>query len=228
MLKEALQAPLENDQGLKQLAIGGGLLTISFGIVPLWVLLGYVERFVEETLDSDTRGAPPFDYWGLLMSRGVRAFGICLIYLIVPTVCMLAGGFLLAIAPVNNSVAATDARAPLTVAAVLYPIALYTLPAALLNHTVDERFRAGFAIRELHPLWFSGSYARGWLVAMAVVVVLHLCAVFSILTAIGIPLAPILIFYSYLVAAYVITTGVSEQLGAGLEDENGTEYSLDG
>lgn len=227
MLKEALQAPLESDQWWKRLAVGGGLLTISFGIVPLWVLLGYVERFVEGILDRDTHGAPSFDYWGLLMSRGIRAFGICLLYLIVPTVCVLAAGLLLAIAPVNNSVAAADARPPLTAAAVLYPIALYTLPAALLNHTVDERFRAGFAIRELRTLWFSRSYAWRWLVAMAVVVVLHLCAVFSVLTAIGIPLAPILIFYSYLVAAYVITTGVSEQLGVDPGDEDGTEYSLD-
>lgn len=212
MLKEALRIPLEGRKWWKQLAIGGGLLTISFGIVPLWVLLGYVERFVEQALDSDTQSSASFDYWGLLMSRGVRAFGISVIYLVVPTVFMLAGALLSAIAPVNNSVTATDARPPLTVAALLYPIALYTLPAALLNHTFDGRFRAGFSIRQLAPLWLSWSYARSWLVAMVLLVVLHLCAVFSVLTALGIPLAPVVIFYSYLVAAYVIATGVSERL----------------
>jgi hypothetical protein len=212
MLREALGVPLKGDRWWKKLLVGGGCLAISFGIVPLWIVLGYLIRLTDAVVEDSDEMPPSFEYWGLLMSRGVRAFGICVVYLFVPTVVLLAGVFVLLIAPVNNSVSPAQARLPLTVAAAIYPFALYALPGALSNYAVVDRFRAGFSIDHLRRLWFSWAYARSWLLAVVVVIVLHLLSIPVALTAIGVLAVPLLLFYSYVVATYVVASGTRETL----------------
>jgi hypothetical protein len=212
MLREALGVPLQGDRWWKKLLLGGGCLVISFGIVPLWVLLGYLIRFTDGLVEDSDEIPPSFEYWGLLMSRGLGAFGICVFYLFVPTVVLLVGVFVLLIAPVNNSVSPAQARLPLTVAAAIYPFALYALPAALLHYAAVDKFRAGFSVGQLRRLWFSWAYARSWLVAAILVVVLHLLSIPVALTAIGVLAVPSLLFYSYVVATYVIASETRETL----------------
>jgi len=211
MIRKALRVPFADGRGGKRLFIGGGLLIVSFGIVPLVIVLGYLVRFVEAIVEDREDFPPSFEYWGLLMSSGVRAFGIAVAYLFVPVVALVWGTFLYLIAPYNNSVTVAQARLPLTVAAVLLPVAFYLLPAALLRYSVDGRFGAGFSSR-LVRFWFSLAYLRSWLVCMVLVIVLHLCALIVALTAIGVLAVPAVFFYSYLVGMYVLTTGTRDLL----------------
>ena len=198
----------------KRLAIGGGWLAVSFGIVPLWVVLGYVVQFAETVAEDRSDVPPSFEYWGVLMSRGIRAFGICVVYLFVPATFAIYGAFLYFIAPFNESFTTARAHEPLVIAAVLFAIACYLLPAALLTYAIDGRVRAGFSPRRLVRFWVSWTYLRSWLLSMSLVVALHLCAVLVALTAIGVLAFPVVIFYSYLVGMYVLTTGTNDLLDA--------------
>jgi len=211
MIRKALRAPLADGRGGKRLLIGGGLLTLSFGIIPLVMVLGYLVRFVEATVEDREDFPPSFEHWDLFMSGGVRAFGIAVAYLFVPLSVMLWGAFLYGIAPYNNTITVAQARPPLIAAAVLFAVAFYLLPAALLRYSVDGRFRAGFSPR-LAGFWFSLAYLRSWLICMLLVIVLHLCAIVVALTAIGVLAVPAIVFYSYLVGMYALTTGTSELL----------------
>ncbi|QCC52309.1 DUF4013 domain-containing protein [Halapricum salinum] len=212
MIKEALRAPLAGERRWKRLAIGGGWLAVSFGIVPLWVVLGYVVQFAEAVAEDRSDVPPSFEYWGLLMSRGVRAFGISVVYLFVPAAFAIYGAFLYFIAPFNESFTTARAHEPLAIAAVLFAIAFYLLPAALLTYAIDGRTRAGFSPRQLVRFWVSWTYLRSWLLSVSLVVALHLCAIAVALTAIGVLAVPVVIFYSYLVGMYVLTTGTSSLL----------------
>ncbi|MFW6434979.1 MAG: DUF4013 domain-containing protein [Halovenus sp.] len=215
MFKEAILVPLEGERWLGRLLIGGGLLFISFGIVPLWILFGYLVRFIEAVLEEDKEFPPSFDYWGLLMHRGGKAFAIFVVYVFVPTVLALIGGAYLFFAPVNDSITPAQARPPLTAAAVLYPVTLYAFPAALLEFARHDRVRAGFSPRRLGRHWFSWKYAWYWLLAVVAVLTIHALAVLVALTAIGVVAIPSILFYSYLVGTYLLTTGTRAQFDVG-------------
>lgn len=212
MLREALRVPLADDRGVRRLCVGGGLLAISFWIAPLVLVLGYLVRFVQTVVEDRDELPPSFEYWGLLMSSGVRAFGITVVYLFVPMAVMVWGVFLYLIAPVNDSVTVAQARPPLTAAAVLFSVAFYLLPAALLTYSIDGRFRAGFSPRLLGRFWFSWAYLRSWLLAVVLVSLLHLAAAVVVLTAIGVLAVPVIAFYSYLAGMYLLTVGTSDLL----------------
>src|SRR6056297_1817860 len=85
MFQEALNYPRNSNSAVKNVAIGGILLFLSFLFVPTFFVLGYVVRSLRGVLDG-IEEPPEFDEWGELFVDGLKAFAIGLVYSLVPAV----------------------------------------------------------------------------------------------------------------------------------------------
>ncbi|MDY7083277.1 MAG: DUF4013 domain-containing protein, partial [Halobacteria archaeon] len=85
MLGEALKYPMNRDDWIKQLLIGGVMLIFGILLIPALIAYGYFVRVLESSIAGDE--APPvFDDWGDMIVDGLKFFVITLIYQIIPTI----------------------------------------------------------------------------------------------------------------------------------------------
>lgn len=83
MLGEALRFPIAGDEGVKSVIIGGVMLFVSFLIIPILFVQGYLVR-VLRTAVEDGDEAPTFDDWGEMLVDGVKLLVINVVYALVP------------------------------------------------------------------------------------------------------------------------------------------------
>lgn len=216
MFQDALNYPRNSDSAVKNVAIGGILLFLSFLFVPALAVLGYVVRSLRGVLDG-VEEPPAFDEWGELLADGVKAFAIGLAYSLVPAViaivAVVTSGATLGLTGPGQTgglvvgLIALGALALLTVVSLL---AAYVVPAAIVAWVRTDSLGAAFSPGELRVLAFSKTYATGWVVAVGISLLGGI--VVGVLNAvlIGALLAPFITFYANVAGAHAIGTAVRE------------------
>ena len=227
MFQEALNYPRNGDSAVKNVAIGGILLFLSFLFVPTFFVLGYVVRSLRYVLDG-IEEPPAFDEWGELFMDGLKAFAIGLVYSFVPTVLVLvtlfAGGVSLGLSGPGEGNLAFGLVAVVAVLAtvVVSLLVAYVLPAAIVAWVRTDSLGAAFSPDELRVLAFSKTYATGWAVAVGISLLGGIAVGVLNAVLIGALLAPFVTFYANVAGAHAIGSAVREMPAV----EDGSENSV--
>ena len=225
MFQEAITYPRESDSAVKTIAIGGALLFLSFLVVPVFFVLGYIVRTLRSVLNGEAE-PPVFDDWGDLGMDGLKVFAIGFAYSLVPAVIALVAVFASgATLGLGGSGSGTGLAVGLIVLAATLAVTVislavaYVLPAAVVAYVRTDSIAAAFAPDELRRFAFSRTYANGWLVAFGISLVAGV--IIGVLNAvvIGALLAPFVTFYANVAGTYAIGTAVRDMpvLDAGDE-----------
>lgn len=216
MFQEALNYPRNSDSAVKNVAIGGILLFLSFLLVPTFLVLGYVVRALRYVLDG-IEEPPEFDEWGDMLVDGLKAFAIGFVYALVPAliaaVAVLVSGATLGIGGNGTGSGIAVGLIALVAAVLVFVVSLaavYVVPAAIVAWVRTDSLGAAFSPAELRVLAFSKTYATGWAIAVGIgllggIVSGALGAVF-----IGALLAPFITFYANVAGAHAIGSAVRE------------------
>lgn len=159
-MEALLKYPMKDDQWLKKILIGGLLIVGSFLVIPVFFLLGYLLRTLEEGL-RESRRVPDFDEWDTMFVRGLAGMGICIGYPLLSLPFFLVGDLLPG--------AAGALFQFLGLMAVV--VGVYLIPAGLANYARYKDFWAGFDTDFVFRLAREGSYFQTWLVAALVGIV---------------------------------------------------------
>jgi hypothetical protein len=233
MFEDALRYPWNGEQKLETLLIGGLLTLLGVVFVPILFVYGYLVRVVRRVAAGETSEPPPFGEWGELFVDGIAAFVVSVVYFLVPAIVVTAGAllFLLPVTAVEAAgpsaggglvaiVGLLLALLGVVVAVVLTFAALYLVPAAVAAFARSGRFGAAFSPSMLRPIAGDRRYATGWLVAVAVSLVVQIVASVVAATGVGAILVPFLLFYGYVAGAYAVGVGISDiAIGAETDEE---------
>ncbi len=174
MLMEALEYPRRSEKVVETVLIGGVLALLSFLLVPIVFLAGYLLRVLDRTARGEEE-PPVFDDWRDLGLDGLKAVVVGVVYGLIPAVVV---GVLVLISGLGfmggDALAAVGFLGLLVsflVGVVLTLAMAYLTPAALANVAEHRTIGAGFDLAELKPVWTSATYATGWLWALAVIFV---------------------------------------------------------
>lgn len=209
MLTEALEYPRAHDDWLKTILIGGVLSLFSWLIVPGIILAGYIVHVLRGSMRGD-EVPPAFDDWGQLLSDGLRAAIIALVYSLVPAVLFMIvavfGGLLAAGGgDLGSGMAVITVLLGGLLALVVGLAAAYVLPAALANYAETDEMSAGFSWSALRPVLFNGTYATAWVTAFAIVLAAGIVTgVLNVVPFLGVVVGAFVSFYAAVSAYYVI------------------------
>lgn len=201
-LAETIQYPMERDDWITTVLIGGILILLSFLVVPVFAAYGYVIQTIRESL-SGASEPPAFDDWGELLIDGVQGWLITLVYMVVPAIVALVavGGSAVAI------VTGGDAGAAAGIGGLLFGLALsallslvfgYFAVVGVVNFAREDRFAAGFDFGVIRTVALDREYAVAWLLSVGVFVAASLV---NAVPVVGWILTPFASFYAAVVAA---------------------------
>jgi hypothetical protein len=198
MLEDGLSYPLRGDW-IGRVIIGGVLGFLSVLVLPAFVLLGYLVRVLETTVDG-SEDPPEFVDWGDLLVTGVVGTVITLAYTVVPIV-----GYVLLVVvlvgtggAVGGDLGALAGVAGLLATLAFIPVVLvvyYAVPAALTAYAAHGEIGAAFDLAALKPTLFSPEYLVAVLMPLVVAVVLWIATGLLAITILGLLLVPFLQFY---------------------------------
>lgn len=216
-ISDSVTYPMENEDWMKTVVIGGLLMLFSFLLVPLFVVYGYLVRTIRERLD-DNREPPVFDEWGELLVDGLKAWVIGLVYMAIPLVVMgvTVGGAVVAMATGTDAGVAAGLSAlfaGLLVSFVLFLVFGYLAVAAVVNFAREGRFGAGFDVGVIREVAFSRDFAVAWLTAVAVFLVAGVVVgVLNVIPILGFVLGSFLTFFVSVVAAKIWADGFASAM----------------
>lgn len=215
---DAISYPMERDDWIKTVLIGGVLTIFSFLIIPALPVYGYVVRAIRTSLGGQAE-PPAFDDWGSLFVEGIQAWVIGIIYMIIPGIVafVLIGGSIAAMATGTRGGAAAGLGGLLVGFLVTFVLSLvfgYFAVIAVVNFAREERFGAGFDFATLQRVGFDGTYAVAWLASVVVFIVAAVIGgVLNVIPFLGLIVGSFLYFYAAVVAANLWADGFSEALG---------------
>ena len=198
MLEDGLSYPVRGDW-LGRTLIGGVLGLLSVFVIPTVVVLGYLVRVLETTVEG-AEEPPAFEDWGTLLVRGVVASVIVLAYTLVPLLAYLvvltvffgAGGV------IGGDVGAIVGVAGALAALGLIPVVLvvyYAVPAALTAYATRGSTGAAFDVSVLKPVLLRSEYLIAVLAPLVVAVLLWIVTAVLAVTIVGLLLVPFVQFY---------------------------------
>ncbi len=210
---ETVTYPMERDDWVKTLLIGGVLILFGVLLVPLFIVYGYIVRTIRESLAGE-REPPAFGDWGGLLVDGVQAWVISLVYLLVPLIVagVTVGGSIAAIATGSEAGAAAGAGGlfvGLTLSTLLALVFGYLAVVAIVNFAREDRFGAAFDFETIRTVAFDREYAIAWLVSVTIFVV---ASFVSAIPLVGWLLAPFAAFYAAVVAANLWAGGFTQAI----------------
>lgn len=224
MFEEGIKFPLEGDDAVKRIVIGGLLGLFSFLIVPAFALAGYYIEVARAGVD-EVPEPPAFTDWGDLIVKGIVGVVIMLAYAVVPIVLvMLTTGVGFAGASQGGTaggILGGLGALGLIVALLALLVVYYAIPAAIVNYAIEDRLGAAFDVGAIKPVLLSGDYLVAWLVPFVLAFVLNIVAVILAITVIGLVLLPFLQFYVYVAVMYMFGRAFAE--ASGLETRGNVE-----
>lgn len=225
MIEDALRYPTTAEDSTETILLGGVFALLSWLVVPMLLVYGYVVLVIRETALAEGGGndetvgppetPPSFDEWGELLVDGLKVLVVGLVYAVVPSILFLVGVFALLV-----PVLATDGSggagalfvfgvlALMLVMTLLQLALLYVLPAAVAAMAMTDRLGAAFSFGTVRQIATSEGYLTGWAVALAVQILGNIVAVAAMATFVGIVLLPFISFYVYVAGGYAIGRGV--------------------
>ncbi|KOX94503.1 hypothetical protein AMS69_01185 [Haloarcula rubripromontorii] len=228
-LEDTLRYPMEDDDWTTTVLIGGVLSLLSFLVVPVILVYGYLVQAVRERADGATQ-PPAFEDWGELLVDGLKAWVISIVYMLVPLVVfgVTVGGSLFAIATGTRAGAGAGLAGlfgGLVISFVLSLVFGYVATAAIIHFACTGNLGAGFDFGTLRTLVLSPEYATPWLVSIAlfiaVNVVVNLLNVIPFIgSLVAVLLSPFATFYVLVVATDLWAGGYNAALDERDEPES--------
>ncbi|MFC6824854.1 DUF4013 domain-containing protein [Halopelagius fulvigenes] len=217
MLRHALSYPLNSDDRIPTILIGGILSVLGVLIVPAFILQGYFVRVLRGAAKGEA-AAPSFTDWGGLIVDGVKLFVVNVAYglvVAIPTILVSAlfvptsvetgpGG-----APTQPGAGfGTVALVGVLVVLLLGLLVAYLLPAAMANFAVEDSLGAAFDFSTIWTAATTSEYFVGWVLALVVGVVGGLVGSALSLVVVGI----FVLFYTQAVTYYLFGRGFAKGL----------------
>lgn len=203
--------PMKRDNWLTTVLVGGILVFLSFLVIPIILVYGYVIQVIRDTQQG--RPEPPaFGDWGTLLVDGVKAWVIGIVYMLVPAIVatITVGGALTSLALEGNLGATLGALLfGFLISAVLGIVFGYVAVAAIVNFAREDRLGAGFDFTVLKQVALHRDYAVAWLAALLVFVV---AGIVTALPLVGWIVGPFASFYAITIAGNLWSSGVSAAL----------------
>lgn len=217
-LGDAITYPMEREDWIKNVLIGGVLVLFGFLLVPMFLVYGYVVRAIRDSMEG--RPEPPaFGEWGSLLVEGLQAWIIGLIFMIVPLAvgAVTVGGSILAMATGSRSGAAAGMGGLLVGFLLTFVLSLvfgYFAVVAIVNFAREERFGAAFDVGTIKRVGFDRDYAVAWLVSVVVFLVAGaIGGVLNVIPFLGFVVAAFVYYYAAVVAANLWAGGFVEAVG---------------
>ncbi|RLM88352.1 DUF4013 domain-containing protein [Halobellus sp. Atlit-38R] len=223
MLSDALHYPLDSDDWLRTILIGGLLSVLSVLVLPVPLLQGYYVRVLRGTTRGDA--APPaFDEWGDLFVDGLKLIGVNIAVSIVVVVAMfvvgIVTGFGSAIGSGAGPVIGSGANGGLgglggllTVVAFFAFVAFalllgYVAPAMFANFAREDSMASAFDVSTVLAAATTADYLIAWVLAVVVALVLGTIASLLGIVVVGI----FALFYVQVVTYYLFGRGFADGL----------------
>ena len=205
MLQESLEYLWKSEKNVETILIGGVLTLLSFLILPMILVAGYTVRVLDRSAHGGEE-APIFDDWGAMFVDGAKAFAIMIVYGLAPLAAIVLTAITAAIAfSISDALGLIAMLLGGLITLVLGLAVMYAIPAALANYAQTREIRAGFEYETLRPALTSGTYAVGWLTAIAIVIGGALVAgVLNVVPILGFIAGAFVAFYAGVSAYYVI------------------------
>lgn len=172
MFEDALTYPTRSEGWTGKILIGALLGVFAWLIVPLFALAGYYVRAIRATIAGDDE-LPEFAEWGDLIVEGIKAVVVVVAFLFIPILLSVV-------------VTAIGGEPGPGVGVFLFAVTLafyYAVPAGLASFAERGVLADGFDLDRLGTLLTSSTYALGWLMALAVSIVI------GVIVAVGATLA---------------------------------------
>lgn len=208
-----IRYPMESEDWVKTIILGGVFLFLSFLIIPMFLVYGYLVRAIRESLE-DASEPPVFEDWGDIFVEGLQAWIIGLIYMLIPLIVMFVtvGTAVLTFATGTEAGAAAGFGSlffGFGITLILVLVFGYVGVAGIVNFAKEERFGAAFDFSTLQEVIFNREYAIAFLVAVVVFIVASLV---NAIPLIGWLLSPFVVFYAAIIAADLWADGFSSAL----------------
>lgn len=221
---EAVTYPMEREDWIKTVLIGGVLSFFAFLLLPLFVVYGYVVRTIADSLGGGSE-PPVFEDWGELIVDGLQAWIIGMIYLLIPVIVAFVtiGGSIAAMATGGRAGAAAGVGGMMVGLVLTFILSLafgYLAVAAIVNFAREGQFGAAFDFDVIKSVVFDREYAVAWLVSVGIFFVAGLV---NVIPFIGVILTPFVGFYAAIVAANLWAGGFSR----ALESSSGADRTRD-
>jgi len=215
MLSDTIEYPLEGDDAVTTLLVGGGLYLLAMLLVfPGLFVGGYSVAVCRNVLDGNPE-PPAFDDWGTLAVDGLYVAAISLLYwlpgLVVGGVAFLALTLLAVGIGSSSVVAGSLFLFVLFGSALLFAYALavgYLLPAAIVNYARTDRLSAAWEVGALREVVTDGGYAKGWAVGSLVLLGVNSAGNLLVWILVGFPV----LFYGQVAAMHAFTRGTMSAL----------------
>lgn len=214
-IEDAITYPMESDDWIVTVLIGGVLSLLSVLIVPMFLVAGYVVRAIRANLEGEPE-PPAFGDWGELFVEGLKAVVIGFIYMLIPFIVMgfTVGTAMMAMVTGGEAGAAAGLgglMVGMLVSFVLFVAFGYLSAVALVNFAREERFGAAFDFGVVRDVAFDGDFAVAYLISIAVFIAAGLVNVVPIVGAL---IAVFANFYAAIVAANLWADGFTTALDA--------------
>ena len=220
--------PMESDEWVKTVAIGGVALIFSFLVVPLFLVAGYLVRAIRAGMDG-AEEPPVFDEWGELLKEGFVASVIGFVYQIVPIIVfsVFVGGSILAIATGSDVGAGAGVLGLIGGAFVGWILSLifgYVGFAGVANYAREGNFGAGFDFGVISDVVTSRAYLMAWVYVIALnIVVGVIVGLLNVVPFLGAIVGLFVSFYALIIAGWLWGDGFAEATSPSVEPERDTD-----
>lgn len=204
---------MESDEWIPTVLIGGVLSLLSFLVVPIFLVSGYVVRTIRANLDDEPE-PPTFGDWGDLLVDGLKATVIGFIYMLVPFVVMSVtiGGAVLAMATGGDAGAVAGIGGMMVgmlLSFLLFVLFGYLSAVAVVNFARVGTLGAGFDLGVIKDVGFDTDFVVPYLLSIAVFVAVNLV---NVIPFVGSLVAVFASFYAAIVAANLWADGFTQAL----------------
>jgi hypothetical protein len=231
MLGDAISFPIEGDGGLKRVAIGGGVLFLSFLIVPIFWILGYAARCGVAGVRQEAEPPELTEDIGGQIVDGLKAFVVSFVYTLVPLILFFVAFFI----GLGGAIEGGSAGAGAGIIGILlglvslvgFLVAAYLFPAGVLRMLDEDSIGAGFDIGAVIDATFDSDYFVAWLIALGIGIGIAIINQILAITVVGLILLPFVAFYQQVVTFYLYGRGYGKSVGAERMGGGGTDTSAD-
>jgi hypothetical protein len=227
-IETLVKYPMESDEWVKTVAIGGVAIIFSFLVVPWFLVAGYVVRAIRAGMDGAEK-PPVFDEWGDLLKEGFVAGIIGLVYQIVPIIVLsvFVGGSVLAMATGSEAgagIGMVGLLGGLFVGWVLALVFGYVGFAGVANYAKEGNFGAGFDFGVISDVVTSRAYLMAWVYVIALnLVAAVVVGLLNVVPILGGIVGAFVIFYALVIAGWLWGNGFAEATGSSIDSTTDAE-----
>lgn len=217
MLEEGISYPLQGEDAITRIIIGGVLGLLSFLVVPAFALIGYLVWVLAGAARGEEE-PPAFADWGTMIVDGLKATAVAIVYGIVPFVLVFVSIFVMAGSGATGSDTVAGIFGGLGILGMLVSfvamfVLYYLVPAALTNMALEGSIGAAFDVDTVKRAVLSTEYLVAWLVPFAIAVVVNVVVFVLAMTIVGLLFVPFIQFYAQVAVFYMFGTAFGTVVG---------------